>query len=263
VVTEPMLETLQTGGITVVGPALSAALGAPALSTMNHDDDSLTWQLWVDGELRDQYSTDPDTRAELLGDGDASAAPHAESLAAAFDGDATAVARLLEQDMVFAVEQHAELCRLLGLPDQAAGFGYEYADEGEVPDGVDAMLRVEDGSPIDVEPAQFVQQAAPQPGAPPQFQITQLVDQALDFQRVHGDAHMNPFVPSLGMLVANAGAVIDELLRRLETSDDEYELRMSLAILRQATVDRTRIDAALAALRERLPAGSPLLDELG
>jgi hypothetical protein len=169
---------------------------------------------------------------------------------------------------VFAVDQHAQLCRALGIPEQAAGYGCEYVEHGEVPEGLDAVVRIEDGSRVQDEPsiprpaAAKGRGAGPGAGAPPQFQITMAIDHALERERQHGGAYPSPFVPTLGMLLANAGTLVDDLVRRLDESEDEVELRLAITVLRTCPIQREQIDAAFARLRERLPADSPLRAEL-
>jgi hypothetical protein len=129
---------------------LSSELRCPVLAVMNHDDDILWYQLYLNGELADEYDSCPsyfDPEAEPSGP----AGGDAQKLCAAFDSsNVTEVERILrkssfDQDgYVFAIERHTELARALGLPPFAVGGGFSYVSDGEIPEGLseDDLLRV-------------------------------------------------------------------------------------------------------------------------
>ena len=131
---------------------LSGELRCPVLAVLNHDDDILWYQLYLNGELADEYNScpsyfDPGPDAEPCGP----AGGDAQKLCAAFGASNVAdVERILrkssfdEGGYVFAIERHAELARALGLPPFAVGGGFSYVSDGEIPDGLseDDLLRV-------------------------------------------------------------------------------------------------------------------------
>ncbi len=116
-----------------VGTGLSAALSAPCLTVLNHDDDILAYWLFEAGRLTDQYDSWPGYFS--------GAAPRPEGgdpgrLAAAFgrtgaEAALEAVLRAPVETYPFALERHAALCHALGLPAEAVGFGYDYCLEAE------------------------------------------------------------------------------------------------------------------------------------
>jgi len=134
-------ESQSIGIIAEVGRLLSEKLRCVVLAVMNHDDDILYYQLFENGQLADEYNSDPEyfePEAELGAQGG-----DASELCEAFDtDDVLGVERVLrkssldEDGFAFAVERHAELVRLLGLPEYSVGFGYAYISRGELPDGL-------------------------------------------------------------------------------------------------------------------------------
>ena len=129
---------------------LSRACECPALAILNHDDDVLVYLLYDAGKLVDEYNSAP---GYFDSDGDPDTPPSggdAERLAEAFSvpDRADDVERILRTDgteddeFVFAMDRHRALAMALGLPDTAVGAGFNYLEEGEVPEGLDvAALR--------------------------------------------------------------------------------------------------------------------------
>jgi hypothetical protein len=129
---------------------LSGELRCPVLAVLNHDDDILWYQLYLIGELSDEYNSCPsyfDPEAEPSGPegGDA------QKLCVAFGStNLHEVERILRKSAfdgdgyAFAVERHTDLARALGLPGFAVGGGYSYVADGEIPDGLsdEDLLRV-------------------------------------------------------------------------------------------------------------------------
>lgn len=121
---------------------LSAELRCPVLAVLNHDDDILWYQLYMSGELADEYDSSPsyfDPEAEPSDP----AGGDAQKLCAAFAStnvaDVEAILRKSsfdEDGYAFAVERHAELAEALVLPSFAVGVGYRYLSGGEIPDGL-------------------------------------------------------------------------------------------------------------------------------
>ena len=123
---------------------LSAQLSCSVLAVLNHDDYILWYQLYVKGELADEYDSSPsyfDPQAEPS----APAGGDAQKLCAAFGAsDTAAVERIIrkssydEDGYVFAFQRHADLFSTLGLPDFAVGTSYTSFEGGEFPEGLSA-----------------------------------------------------------------------------------------------------------------------------
>lgn len=134
---EAETDAQDTAAIEALGTRLSAVLPAPVWTVLNHDDDVLAYWLFDAGKVVDRYDSWPDY---FDGD-DADPMPEggdAARLAAAFRKEAAddlaALLRAGGADDVFAIALHGRLCACLGVPIDAAGFGYGYAEEGDVPD---------------------------------------------------------------------------------------------------------------------------------
>lgn len=128
---------------------LSRRHACAALAVFVADDDVLWYGLYRAGRLHHDYDSNPayesGRRAPPKG-GDAAA------LAEAFGASerAAELQRVLrapsgEDGFIFEHERHAELVRLLGLPDIAVATGYEYLEDGELPEGLEEtdLRRVE------------------------------------------------------------------------------------------------------------------------
>ncbi len=122
---------------------LSREFRCPVLSVLNHDDDILWYQLFLNGVLTDEYDSCPD-----YFDPDAEPSPpaggNAQILCDAFGATNVAAVELVlrtsgldEAGYTFEVERHEELAELLGLPPFSVGAGYNYIAQGEFPDGLE------------------------------------------------------------------------------------------------------------------------------
>ena len=129
--------------VSALAKRLSREFGCPALAVLNHDDDILWYQLYVDGSLTDEYDSCPgyfeDEEPSEPSGGDAN------NLCQAFDAvdNASTVESILRKSAfddngyVFAVERHMDLVQALGIPSFGAGAGYRNILNGELPDGID------------------------------------------------------------------------------------------------------------------------------
>ncbi len=136
--------------ITELASRLSRELRCPVLAVLNHDDDIFWYQLYLSGELADEYDSSPgyfDPSAEPS----APAGGDAQKLCSAFGASAVGeVERVLrkssfdEGGYTFAVERHTDLARVLGIPAFGVGAGFRYVSDGELPEGLDedSLLRV-------------------------------------------------------------------------------------------------------------------------
>ena len=121
---------------------LSCELGCPVLAVLNHDDDIFWYQLYLSGDLADEYDSSPgyfDPSAEPSGP----AGGDAEKLCSAFGASTVAEVESIlrkssfdEGGYTFAVERHTDLVRALGIPPFGVGAGFRYVSEGELPEGL-------------------------------------------------------------------------------------------------------------------------------
>jgi hypothetical protein len=121
---------------------LSRELNCPSLVVLNHDDDILWFQLYLNGNLADEYDSSPgyfDPSAEPS----APAGGDAQKLCAAFGvTDKSILERVLRKSSydddgyVFAFERHADLAKALGLPEFAVGTAYASFEREEYPEGL-------------------------------------------------------------------------------------------------------------------------------
>lgn len=144
-------DTQNSEVISELGANLSSELNCPVLAVMNHDDDILWYQLYLNGELADEYNSSPgyfDPDAEHPGP----EGGEASKLCLTFGGgDAAEVERILrksaldEGGYVFAFERHADLVEALGISAFGVCSSFNYITEnGELPDGLDEddLIRV-------------------------------------------------------------------------------------------------------------------------
>jgi hypothetical protein len=131
--------------IAALGSHLSGSLRCPVLAVLDHDDDILWYQLYEDGKLTDEYDSTPgyfDPSAEPS----APAGGDAERLCRVFGAsDVGAVEAILRKSSfdadgyAFAHERHADLVRVLGLPEFAVLKAYASFERGEYPEGLSAQ----------------------------------------------------------------------------------------------------------------------------
>lgn len=136
--------------ITQLASQLSRELRCPLLAVLNHDDDIFWYQLYLSGELADEYDSSPgyfDPAAEPS----APAGGDAQKLCSTFGASAVAEVESVLRKSSFdadgyasAVERHEDLARALGIPSFGVGSGFGYVSEGELPEGLDedALIRV-------------------------------------------------------------------------------------------------------------------------
>jgi hypothetical protein len=130
--------------ITELASRLSRDLRCPVLAVLNHDDDVFWYQLYLGGELADEYDSSPgyfDPSAEPS----APAGGSAERLCQTFGADdCAAVEAILRKSSyddggyVFAFQRHADLVRVLRIPDWAVGTAYASFERDELPEGLSA-----------------------------------------------------------------------------------------------------------------------------
>jgi hypothetical protein len=115
---------------------LSGILGCPLLAVLNHDDDILWYQLYLSGELVDEYNSSPDYFEGGMAEPEGG---NAEKLCAAFGANSLdKVEDILRQPSAsgggytFALERHSDLAEALGISTIGVGAGFNYASRGEV-----------------------------------------------------------------------------------------------------------------------------------
>jgi len=133
----------QSKALNKLAGSLSAKLKCAALAVLIHDDDLLVYGLFQDGKLTDEYVSWP-----ALFDDSASESPEggdAEILARAFGAESKideieSVLRETragnrDEGIIFESERHGELVAALGIPTIAVSTGYNYIEQGELPEG--------------------------------------------------------------------------------------------------------------------------------
>jgi len=133
----------QSKALNKLAGSLSAKLKCAALAVLIHDDDLLVYGLFQDGRLMDEYVSWP-----ALFDDSASESPEggdAEILARAFGAESKideieSVLRETragnrDEGIIFESERHGELVAALGIPTIAVSTGYNYIEQGELPEG--------------------------------------------------------------------------------------------------------------------------------
>jgi hypothetical protein len=141
VVVDEAAETQEADAVREVAELLSTSLKTAVLAALNHDDDMLWLGLFENGRLTDEYNSAP---AYFDGGTDPPTGGNARTLCAAFGrtGKEKEVESVLreasteEDGYVFAMERHADLVEALGLPAFAVGCGFNYVEEGELPEGL-------------------------------------------------------------------------------------------------------------------------------
>lgn len=136
--------------ITELASRLSHELRCPVLAVLNHDDDIFWYQLYLSGELADEYDSSPgyfDASAEPSGPAGGDARKLCSAFGAASVAEVESILRKSSFDeggYTFAVERRADLARALGIPSFAVGAGYGYVSGGELPEGLEEedLLRV-------------------------------------------------------------------------------------------------------------------------
>ena len=123
--------------------SLSRQLGTVAFLVTVHDDDIFYFDVFENGERRDEYDSCPNY---FDGEDEEDVPPEGgnpQVLGALFCcEDLASVERVLytqdeESDIsVFATERHRALAELLHLPRFSVGYGYKYLAQGEEPEGL-------------------------------------------------------------------------------------------------------------------------------
>ena len=131
---------------------ISRHFTCPALAILNHDDDVLMYDLFVDGESVDEYNSaptyfDPNAEPGPPSGGDADRLCRVFHAPDAVERVAEILAKSSFDDdgYVFALDRHQDLTTVLGLPGYAVGCGYSSIEENELPDNLNADSLVRSG----------------------------------------------------------------------------------------------------------------------
>lgn len=145
--------------IAELGSRMSGDLRCPLLAVLNHDDDILKCQLFLNGDLMDEYDSTPGYFSGFDADDDAPSdikAPpqggNSKLLCHLFGSNAVEeVENILrtpfgEDGYTFAFERHADLAEALGITSFGVGTSFRALLDGESPEGLDksALLRTKD-----------------------------------------------------------------------------------------------------------------------
>jgi hypothetical protein len=134
---------------------LSGSFGCPLLAVLNHDDGFLWYQLYVNGQLMDEYNSSPNYFDGAEDDDSAPSGGDAAALCSAFSSDnVREVKRILtkptglgDDGYPFAVDRHSDIASAVGVPQFGVAGGYELVSEGELPAGLDddtVLIRTEE-----------------------------------------------------------------------------------------------------------------------
>lgn len=130
--------------IAELGSRLSGALHCPLLVVLNHDDDIFWYQLYLSGELVDEYNSSPNYFDSSAEEEFRPEGGDAQKLCTAFGSSAVAkVKKILgksshdDDGYIFAVERHADLADALGIPSYGVGTAFRQISEEELPEGLD------------------------------------------------------------------------------------------------------------------------------
>jgi|GEM_PF-1198896 len=170
---------------------LSQELQCVVIAFLNHDDSILIYTLYDQGLRKDSYNSNPgyfgdadqDDEEEGGGEDDdphplEPPGGHAATLCAVLpcpSADQSALERILTassgDEYVFESERHADLARVLGLPEQLVGFGYTQIASGEMPDepeGIELLWSKDVAPNADARPGYYkVVVPHPTPGEEP------------------------------------------------------------------------------------------------
>ena len=140
---EEICDEQDTRHISSLLKEISGLFSCPAIGMLNHDDDILAYELWLNGEKVDEYDScpgyfegdedrmnpeggDAELISELMGNG----SNHKDiEVALTLSGSG-------DDDFVFAIDRHQALAKAVGLPSHTVGYGFRYLSEGEIPEGI-------------------------------------------------------------------------------------------------------------------------------
>lgn len=123
---------------------LSRQFVCPALAVLNHDDDILWYKLYESGQLADEYDSAPSYFDPAAIEIAPPQGGDAQKLCGAFkaEGRAAEVEEILRAPGIvgylFASERHQALAEALGLPEFSVACGYNYIEEDDLPDDLNA-----------------------------------------------------------------------------------------------------------------------------
>jgi hypothetical protein len=154
VVFDSVCDDQNTDAMHALASRLSAELRCTALTVLVHDDDVFNYSLFSDGKKIDSYNSTPgyfssESRKDRGGD------PNA--ICSAFGVNCKPeVSTILrrphgKRGYAFETDRHADLVRLLRLPECAVGKALASFDRGDFPSGLsaDQMLRAADPPPVE------------------------------------------------------------------------------------------------------------------
>lgn len=146
VVYDSICDKQDTDAMGKLASQLSRDLHCPAWAVLIHDDSVFWYQLYLDGQLADEYNSCPSYFDFGSTEIASPSGGNPERLCAAFGASAQqAIESILrkpgaagENGYVFETERHADLIQALSLPEFAVGVAYASFERGEYPEGLSA-----------------------------------------------------------------------------------------------------------------------------
>ena len=151
VVYDSICDNQDADGMSELASQLSREFNCPAWAVIIHDDSVFWYRLFLGGQLADEYNSCPgyfDPEAtEITGPSGGDANKLCTAFGAAQQQEVENILRkpgaAQRGGYVFETERHADLVRVLSLPEFAVGVAYASFERGEYPEGlsVEQMMK--------------------------------------------------------------------------------------------------------------------------
>jgi hypothetical protein len=147
---------------------LSGKFRCPLLAVLNHDDSIFWYQLYLDGELVDEYDSSPNYFNGTEEEPSPPSGGDAQKLCTAFGTNAVVEVESIlrksagdDDGYIFAFERHDDLAAALGVPSFGVGTSFGSFSDGEIPEELTEtdLVRTKDlipSEPLDSVPRKAV-----------------------------------------------------------------------------------------------------------